>query len=81
MARVERLNVLLEPMIKDKFKEHADAMGLTESALGAFIIGQWVRQQDIVIGPMLKMAKEMIERESVEIKKEVKENSNESYEE
>jgi hypothetical protein len=81
MARVERVNVMLEPKIKQKFSEHAEAMGLSDSALGAFVIGQWVRQQEMVIGPMLKMAKEMMEKEVVEVKKEVeevKENADES---
>lgn len=46
MARADRVIVMLESDIKEKFRNYAIRMGLTESALGAYILGQWIIQQE-----------------------------------
>lgn len=45
MARNARLSVMLTEELKQKLKMLADGMGMTESALSAYIIGQWVYTQ------------------------------------
>lgn len=45
MARLGRLNVMLEYEVKDKFHEIAVSFGLTDSALGAYLVGQYVHAQ------------------------------------
>lgn len=45
MARNARLSVMLTEELKQKLKRLADGMGMTESALSAYIIGQWVYTQ------------------------------------
>jgi len=47
MARVSKLNVMLEEDVKEKFHAVAVSMGLTDSALGAFLVGNYVRGLDI----------------------------------
>lgn len=63
MARIGRANIMLEPEIEEKFKEIAKSMGLTVSALGAFVIGQYVRQQSSIVDPMIDFAKGLMTEE------------------
>lgn len=45
MARDEKLMIRLEEKTKWEFQRLADRYGVTMSALGAVILGQWVDQQ------------------------------------
>lgn len=54
MARDANLQVAIRQDVKQRFKEIADAYGVTMSALASLIIGQWVYSQEKVIGPMLE---------------------------
>lgn len=45
MARTARLSVMISHEIKAELKTYAEGMGMTESALTAFIIGQWLTTQ------------------------------------
>lgn len=73
MARQERITVMLEGSVKERFHFYASAMGLTDSALGAFLLGNYVYQQDSVTKPMLDqmqaMMKDAVGEEIQEIKK------------
>lgn len=55
MARTARLSVMLDEDIKTKLKTMAAGMGMTESALSAYIIGQWVFTQIAVNGKVLNL--------------------------
>lgn len=57
LARQDRVSIMLETAIKERFHYYAESMGLTDSALGAFLVGQWVFQQDRVNGPVLEAIK------------------------
>lgn len=46
MARDEKLVIKLEERMKFQFQAYADRMGVTMSALGAFVVGQWVDAQN-----------------------------------
>lgn len=46
MAREEKLVLKLEEKMKFQFQQYADQFGVTMSALGAFVIGQWVTSQN-----------------------------------
>lgn len=60
MAREDRVVVMLEQGIKERIQYYASAMGLSASALGAFILGNWVMQQDRANGPLLDEMKKMM---------------------
>lgn len=60
LARQERITVMLEQEIKDRVHFYAAAMGLTDSALGAYIFGSWVMQQDRANGPLLDEMKKLM---------------------
>lgn len=45
MARTARLSVMLSDEIKKELKDMAASMGMTESALSSYIIGQWLHTQ------------------------------------
>lgn len=45
MPRTARLSVMISHEIKAELKSTAESMGMTESALTAFIIGQWLTTQ------------------------------------
>ena len=60
MARQDRVSIMLETAIKERFHYYAESMGLTDSALGAFLLGQWVFAQDRVNGPMMEEMKKVM---------------------
>ena len=60
MARQDRVSIMLETEIKERFQYYATSMGLTNSALGAFLLGQWVFAQDRVNGPMMEAMKDLM---------------------
>lgn len=45
MPRTARLSVMISHEIKAELKSVAEGMGMTESALTAYIIGQWLTTQ------------------------------------
>lgn len=45
-SRQERIIVRLNPDMKERFQEIAGQYGITMSALGAYVIGQWVVNQE-----------------------------------
>lgn len=47
-ARTAKLSVMLAEKTKQDIKTMADKMGVTESALAAFILGNWVATQQAV---------------------------------
>lgn len=47
MARDEKLMIRLDEKMKFQFQMYADRYGVTMSALGAMIIGQWVDAQNL----------------------------------
>lgn len=47
MARDGRINIMVDEVIKEKFHQMALTLGLTDSALGAHMIGQAVYQQEL----------------------------------
>lgn len=53
MARTARLSVMIAHEIKAELKSVADGMGMTESALTAYIIGQWLTTQRQVLKGLL----------------------------
>lgn len=42
MARVGRITILVKEDVKDNFHRIADNFGMTESTLGAYVIGKFV---------------------------------------
>lgn len=48
MGRTARLSVMLAEAAKADLKQKADSMGMTESALSAYIIGNWLATQNAV---------------------------------
>jgi hypothetical protein len=62
MARTARVNIMVDDSIKERIEIYASRMGLTSSALGAFILGQWVAQQEHITGSLLDVGKLIIEK-------------------
>lgn len=64
MARDAKLSVMLKQEIKEDMKRYADGMGMTESALASYIIGNWIFQQNTIQGKMMStdLLKEIIEK-------------------
>ena len=52
MARNSTLHIAIREDVKKELQEIADRYGMTTSALGAFIIGQWVDAQKKYVMPM-----------------------------
>lgn len=59
MARKDSITVMLESTIKERFVFYAESMGLTTSELGAYVIGNWVYQQERTSGTYGPIAEEM----------------------
>jgi predicted transcriptional regulator len=51
--RDTRISIMVDEQIKVRLGELAGAMGLKTSSLCAFVLGQYVAQQDTLIRPML----------------------------
>lgn len=43
MARDSRISIKVTKEVKEEFERIAAAYGLTKSSLGAFILGQWLK--------------------------------------
>ena len=57
MAREDKVIIRLTVEVKQKFATIAEEMGMTVSALGSFVIGSFVRQQEKVVMPMQEAMK------------------------
>lgn len=55
MSRTARLSIMLTEETKKELKEVSQGMGMTESALGAYVIGQWLFTQRQVNTKMMAM--------------------------
>lgn len=55
MAREATVVVRMDSEVKERFQNHAAELGITMSALAAFIIGSWMKQQENVVKPMNEM--------------------------
>jgi len=44
-----------------ELKEMAESYGVTMSALVALVVGQWLHQQNKVVGPMLESMRQVVE--------------------
>lgn len=61
MARTAKLSVMVSKEIKDDLAKISGQMGMTESALVAYIVGQWVMSQKAVYGKLLESADQIIQ--------------------
>lgn len=55
MARTSKISVMVSEQIKEKLKNLSGRMGMTESALVAYIVGQWVYTQEAVSGKVMDL--------------------------
>ena len=53
MARTARLSIMVPQEMKEKVKVLAAGYGMTESALAAFVIGQWVFNTEKLTGKVM----------------------------
>lgn len=71
MARVNRIVVMVDDEIKQELTKMAQGMGLTTSALCAYVLGQFIYQQKTFVFPMLKevgdVAVRTVERAASEV--------------
>ncbi|MFB7138010.1 MULTISPECIES: hypothetical protein [Terrabacteria group] len=45
MARDEKLVIRLVESVKEDFQAYSEELGMTMSALGSYVVGEWIRQQ------------------------------------
>lgn len=57
MVKKTSIRIAVREEVRDKFQRVADELGLTMSALGSYIIGQFIRSQDKAIDPLLEALK------------------------
>lgn len=57
-GREDKIMVRINGDIKERFSKYCDEYGMTMSAMSAYLIGSFVRQQDQVTAPMLEALKE-----------------------
>lgn len=62
MARTARVNIMTDEKVKEKLEYLAGRMGMTVSALGSYIIGNFVYQQEEIFGGLMDVGKEIIKR-------------------
>ena len=60
MARDIRVSYKLSENVHIQFKQIAEDYGVTMSALTSLIVGQWVYQQNKVVGPMIEVMREVV---------------------
>lgn len=62
---------------KEEFQQLAEELGITMSALGAYVIGNFIRTQKKVLDPLVsemgEVAKQAVERVAAEAKAEAEE--------
>lgn len=62
LARDARVNILTTEEIKQKLEYLAERMGMTTSALGSYIIGNFIYQQEELYGSLLDVGRTILER-------------------
>lgn len=62
MARTQKISVMVDDSVKSDFDKLATQMGLTSSALGAYVIGSWMMQQKMIIPALLESGKEVLQK-------------------
>jgi len=62
LARDARVNILTTEEIKQKLEYLAERMGMTTSALGSYIIGNFIYQQEELYGSLLDVGRIILER-------------------
>lgn len=60
MSRTERIAVKMNDGKKQLLESYADSMGLSVSALSAYIIGEWLHRQETMVKPMMNSIEEMV---------------------
>lgn len=70
MARDETIKIRITTEKKEQLQSIADDMGLTMSALGAYIIGQWVMQYNNVSKPIQQNAVNLMTEKFQDMSKE-----------
>jgi len=54
LARTARISVMVQKEMKDRLQLMSKGMGMTESALAAYIIGQWMFTQQQINGKVFE---------------------------
>lgn len=60
MGRDITVKVNLSSEVKERVEWYASQLGLSQSGLLAFVIGQWIFQQDQVVRPMVQEISENV---------------------
>lgn len=60
MARDVRVSFKISEEKHRELKAIADSYGVTMSSLSAFVIGQWLHQQNKLVQPMIETVKEVL---------------------
>ncbi len=58
MARNAKVIIMMDERVKERLKEYGDQLGMTLSGLGAYILGNWVYQQDKMVNPFFEQIKD-----------------------
>ena len=57
-GREDKIMIRINGEIKERFSTYCDEYGMTMSAMAAYLIGSFVRQQDQVTAPMIAALQE-----------------------
>jgi len=60
MARNAKVIIMTDERVKERLQDYADRLGMTLSGLGAYILGQWVYQQDKMVNPFMERMKDVL---------------------
>lgn len=60
MARTDNLRIKVDSKIKYALDVYADQIGVTTSALCAYVLGQFVHQQNSVVAPLLDTVRNQV---------------------
>lgn len=60
------VQIRLKPEMRDKLSAYADRLGVPMSSLGAFVIGNFLDQQERVMGPTIQKMVESITKAMVD---------------
>ena len=55
LAREARVNVMIEPYTRERLEFYSKGMGLSMSALCAYVLSDYVFKQDLVINQMMQV--------------------------
>ena len=60
MARNAKVIIMTDERVKERLQDYADRLGMTLSGLGAYILGNWVYQQDKMVNPFMDRIKDVL---------------------